>query len=223
MCPFTRTKYDLAICSPQRGKLTQFLDAGWGWWGAPWPYWQRWPAFCGNGGFSLRRRAFITTTLSIFRWVNQLNSRNEDCWFCYRAADIYDRLLARHDRELIPAPREEALAFSIEMLYHPKLFGIHQFWTNLHPPNATALRTLLVNCPEALHIIPDDVIARRPDFRAVFCDLMPSISGCQAQIPTSAAVPTVHLNEPCNMGKLLNRRRKRRAGARKGREQLVDM
>lgn len=30
-------QYDSAICSPQRHKLGEFLSAGYGWWGAPWP------------------------------------------------------------------------------------------------------------------------------------------------------------------------------------------
>lgn len=104
-------------------------------------------------------------------------SDNEDWWFCNRAADIYPALVARNDSRLVPAPAAEALAFSVEMLYHEKPFGVHQFWTNLRP-NATALRVLLTNCPEALEILPSDIIARRSDWRNVLCDLKPSIKGC---------------------------------------------
>lgn len=176
--PHRNLQYDSAICSPQRYRLGHFLQAGFGWWGAPWAHWHRWPAIGGNGGFSLRRRLFITTILSTSRWVDQAGSGNEDWWFCQRAADVYPWLLARHDRRLLPAPGEEALAFSVEMLFHEQPFGVHQYWTNLHPPNATAFRALLRNCPEALRILPGDILTRRPDWRGVLCDLRPSLAGC---------------------------------------------
>lgn len=140
-------------------------------------HWHRSPAFCGNGGFSLRRRAFITTILQTFPWVSQRTSGNEDWYICNRAADIYPLLLARDDPALIAAPREEALAFSVEMLYADRPFGVHQFWSNLQP-NMTALRTLFDNCPEALQILPGDIIARRPDWRGILCQLVPMLAGC---------------------------------------------
>lgn len=129
-----------------------------------------------------------------FPWVSQETSGNEDWWFCSRAADIYQLLLSRNDPRLIPAPAEEAKAFSVEMLYHDRPFGVHQYWTNLRPPNATALRTLLENCPEALAILPDDILARRSDWRGVLCAIKPSIQGCV--VPRAAA------------GRLLGKRRR---------------
>ena len=127
-----------------------------------------------------------------FRWIDQASSGNEDWWFCQRAADVYPWLLARKDRRLIPAPRKEALAFSVEMLYHKQPFGVHQIWTNLNPPNVTALRTLFHNCPEALHILPGDILSRRPDWRAVLCDLRPSLAGCAGSSPHAAVIYNKH-------------------------------
>jgi hypothetical protein len=141
-------------------------------------HWHRQPAFCGNGGFSLRRRVFVTTILNTMQWVSQRVSGNEDWFICSAAADIYPLLLARHDPRLIAAPREDALAFSVEMLYHEKPFGVHQFWSTLLPPNETALCTLLENCPESLSILPENIVSRRPDWRAVLCDVAPALAGC---------------------------------------------
>jgi hypothetical protein len=57
-------QYDSAICSPQRHLLEDyFLTKGYGWWGAPWRQWDHQLQFGGNGGFSLRKRDFVTAIL----------------------------------------------------------------------------------------------------------------------------------------------------------------
>lgn len=59
----TYLQLDSAICSSQRHLLRGFVEAQpRGWYGAPWPHVQR-GGVGGNGGFSLRRRAFVSTIL----------------------------------------------------------------------------------------------------------------------------------------------------------------
>lgn len=156
--------------------------------------------------FVLHVPCFFNYCCDRFRWIDQASSGNEDWWFCHRAADVYPWLLARKDRRLVPPPREEALAFSVEMLYHEQPFGVHQIWTNLNPPNATALRTLFHNCPEALHILPGDIVSRRPDWRAVLCDLRPSLAGCSGSSPHAAVIHNKHARAKGQQ--LLGRRRR---------------
>ena len=132
------------------------------------------------------------------------DERNEDWWFCNRAADIYPALVARNDPRLLPAPAEVAQAFSIEMLYYDKPFGVHQYWTNLRP-NATALRALFMNCPEAMEILPTDILTRRPDWRNVLCDMKPSFESCPR--PTGASSSLVQ-EQPRSKDGLLGRRRR---------------
>lgn len=105
----------------------------------------------------------------------------------------------------------------MEMLYHDKPFGVHQFWTNLHPPNATALRVLFDNCPEALQILPADIIARRPDWRGVLCDLQPTVAGCHTQVVTPGAGDRA----PAKGGLVGRRRREARRRRHRGAGGLV--
>lgn len=162
-------QYDSAICSPQRHLLSTFLAKPYGWWGAPWVHWRRLPKMCGNGGFSLRTSKFVTTVLIRFPWVSQGVSNNEDWFICNKAADLYHDAGAAHPPWLVPAPQEEAMQFSVESVFHPKPFGVHQFWRDMRAPNATALSSFFQACPEALGVLPADVLTRRPEWRAVVC------------------------------------------------------
>lgn len=153
---------------------------------------------------------FLNFCTNRFTWPDGARSsknkdeRNEDWWFCNRAADIYPALVARNDPRLLPAPVEVAQAFSIEMLYYDKPFGVHQFWTNLRP-NATALRALFVNWPEAIDILPTDILTRRSDWRNVLCDMKPSFEGCPRSGGASGGLVQ---HQPGSKEGLLGRRRR---------------
>lgn len=164
-------QYDSAICSPQRHLLASFLEKEYGWWGAPWRYWDRLPHFGGNGGFSLCKRAFVTTILTLFPWVNQTESDNEDWFMINKAADLYHnrsiavRALQSSAPYLLPAPRLEAMQFSVETIFYEKPFGVHQFWRDLPVPNAILLKSFFNHCPEAWELLPADVLYDRKEWR----------------------------------------------------------
>ena len=169
-------QYDSAICTPQRHLLASFLEQKYGWWGAPWRHWNRLPNFGGNGGFSLRRRAFVTTILTLFPWVNQMESDNEDWFMINRAADLYQsssssaaQALHRNAPYLLPAPRFKAMQFSVETVFYEKPFGVHQFWRDLYVPNATQLISFFNNCPEAWELLPENVLDKRWEWMSVIC------------------------------------------------------
>ena len=169
-------QYDSAICTPQRHLLASFLEQKYGWWGAPWRHWNRLPNFGGNGGFSLRQRAFVTTILTLFPWVNQMESDNEDWFMINRAADLYQsssssaaQALHRNAPYLLPAPRFKAMQFSVETVFYEKPFGVHQFWRDLYVPNATQLISFFNNCPEAWELLPENVLDKRWEWMSVIC------------------------------------------------------
>ena len=163
-------QYDSAICSPQRHLLASFSEEKYGWWGAPWVHWKRLPSFCGNGSFSLRKRAFVTNIHTLFPWVNQTESDNEDWHMCKMAADLYlqNHTALLHAPNLLPAPRKKAKQFSVEMYYHEKPFGVHAFWRSM-PANATQLKPFFEACPEAWELLPVNVLRKRREWRSVLC------------------------------------------------------
>ncbi len=179
-------QYDSAICRPQRHLLPTFLAKPYGWWGAPWVHWRRLPKMCGNGGFSLRTRKFVTTILTQFPWVNQRVSNNEDWFICNKAADLYHDAASadEHPPWLVPAPQEEAMQFSVESVFYPTPFGVHQFWRDMRAPNATALTSFFQACPEALGVLPADVLTRRPEWREVVCAETGKVAGPGEGKPT---------------------------------------
>lgn len=163
-------QYDSTICSQQRHLLASFIEQEYGWWGAPWRHWKRLPHFGGNGGFSLRRRAFVTNILTLFPWANQTEIDNEDWYMCNMAADLYvqNRTALLQAPNLLPAPLDKAKQFSAEMYYYEKPFGVHAFWRNM-PANATQLKAFLETCPEAWELLPVNVLKKRREWRSVLC------------------------------------------------------
>jgi hypothetical protein len=165
-------QYDSAICTPQRHLLVSFLEQEYGWWGAPWRHWNRIPHFGGNGGFSLRRHAFVTTILTLFPWVNQTESNNEDWFMINKAADLYlqNHTALLHAPYLLPAPRSKAIEFSVETLFHEKPFAVHQFWRDFPITNATQLKSFFNNCPEARELLPENVLDKRWEWVRLLCE-----------------------------------------------------
>jgi hypothetical protein len=103
---------DSMICPPHRGLLNRFT--GYDYVGAPWTSRE-----LGNGGFSIRRKKAMMKILET----------------CPDEPVHEDVLFARGcpgARPFLPS-FEEARAFSIEGIYHPKSFGIHKPWANPIP------------------------------------------------------------------------------------------
>jgi len=71
------------------------------------------------------------------------------------AADMYDEL----PDDLKPAPANESANFSAEMWFSEESpFGTHQFWSCL-PPEAPQMKSMIESCPEALGILPADLLS----------------------------------------------------------------
>ncbi len=78
---------------------------------------------------------------------------NEDLWFAFRAADIYDEL----PDNIKPATSEEAGQFAFETMYQGPPFGSHQYWCREGP--SPMMAEFLEICPEALAILPANIPA----------------------------------------------------------------
>ena len=99
-----------------------------------------------------------------FSWDH---TTNEDLFFCYAAADIFDEL----PRHIQPAPMTEEIEFSAETIMSPKPFALHQFWHHLPANSPHVAAAMLQNCPEALGIIPQDVLQDNSDWKRIICEL----------------------------------------------------
>ena len=94
----------------RRTGIERFL--GYDYVGAPWKS-EDTPAVGGNGGFSLRRRSAMLEILGKDR--GDISRIPEDIYFCTRMAEGGFNV----------APKEVALEFSVEELFHPDPLGTH--------------------------------------------------------------------------------------------------
>lgn len=101
----------------------------------------------GNGGFSLRSKAFIYTILERFPW--KWGEAWEDKYFAFKASEIYDELPAN----LKPATFEEELAFSSELRFSEAPFAVHKFWYY----QGTGSMPMFANCPEMWGLLPPEM------------------------------------------------------------------
>ena len=86
-------------------------------------------------------------------------------YFCHAAADLYQEL----PPALRPAPLELEIPFSIETIWHEAPFAVHQFWPHLHVNTPSMATMLIENCPEALGILPADLVANQTVWRDIVC------------------------------------------------------
>lgn len=98
---FTDYEYVLIYqtdCWVFKDDLDKYIDMGYDWYGAPWPFWEN---DVGNGGFSLRKVQKMIDICEKHRLVK--NNMNEDVWFCRKLKD-----------EMNVCPWETAVNFSFE-------------------------------------------------------------------------------------------------------------
>lgn len=114
---------DSMICPPHRGLLNRFT--GYDYVGAPWISNE-----IGNGGFSIRRKKMMLKILD----TCPDEPVHEDVFFAKGCPAA---------RPFLPS-LQEALAFSVEGVYHPKSFGIHKPWANEIPIRSVKMEA---QCP----------------------------------------------------------------------------
>lgn len=98
---FTDYEYVLIYqtdCWVFKDDLDKYINMGYDWYGAPWPFWGN---DVGNGGFSLRKVQKMIDICEKHRLVK--NNMNEDVWFCRKLKD-----------EMNVCPWETAVNFSFE-------------------------------------------------------------------------------------------------------------
>jgi hypothetical protein len=120
---------DSIICSNSSYKLTDFLQ--YDFIGAPWHN-----GGCCNGGFSIRSRTKTLQMLESGRVQYPLHQINEDGW--------YTDNLPRFNGVVAPIP--VAKTFSVETIYHPRPFAVHNPYADfIGKVNMTRLCN---ECPE---------------------------------------------------------------------------
>lgn len=124
---------DSAICSNSSYKLTDFLH--YDYIGAPWKV-----GGCCNGGFSIRSRTKTLLLLESEHGRYPLHQINEDGWFANN--------LPRFGG--IVAPISVAKTFSVETLYHPRPFAVHNPRNDYLSPED--MKRICDECPEARNI-----------------------------------------------------------------------
>lgn len=81
-------------------KLDYFIDMGYDWYGAPWPFWNN---QVGNGGLSLRKVSKMIEIVDSYSYDGKIYFKNEDTWFC-----------KIHGDKMNICPYEIAVNFSLE-------------------------------------------------------------------------------------------------------------
>lgn len=132
---------DTLICSPYKDLINQFLDYDYV--GAPWSdcvYLGSMPCRgVGNGGLSLRKKSKMLEIISKFPYKN---GWPEDMYFSGIIGDFPSSIT------LYKPSVEDAKKFSIETIYSPQSFGIHNPWpyiadiTEMQCPGITELKHL---------------------------------------------------------------------------------
>lgn len=90
---------------------------------------------------------------------------SEDMFFCHAAADLYNDLPAA----LRPAPMAEEIPFSVETIWHEAPFAVHKFWPHLHVSTPALATQIIEHCPEALGILPADLVTNQTVWRDIVC------------------------------------------------------
>lgn len=103
-------------CWAFEDRLDYYIDMGYDWYGAPWPFWRN---EVGNGGLSLRKIEKMISICSNFVF-NHINM-NEDVWFC-----------KIHKNEMNICPWEIAVNFSLETVSNELLDTIKTIPMGFH-------------------------------------------------------------------------------------------
>jgi hypothetical protein len=121
--PFSKVlifQTDSIILSKDRNAICQYFK--YPYIGAPWR-----DGRVGNGGFSLRDKKFCLNVIK----HKKMSNINEDVWF---SSVMYD---PKH--KLMQCPSNVAKAFSVETVYYPTPFAIHNCWKYLSKPQMAQL------------------------------------------------------------------------------------
>lgn len=100
---FTDFEYILIYqtdCWVFEDKLDYFIEMGYDWYGAPWPFWNN---QVGNGGLSLRKVSKMIEIVNSYSYDGKIYFKNEDTWFC-----------KIHGDKMNICPYEIAVNFSLE-------------------------------------------------------------------------------------------------------------
>jgi hypothetical protein len=125
---------DSVLCSNSSYNLTEFLD--YDFIGAPW-----YNGGCCNGELSIRSRRKMLEIVQSDRTHNRLHENNEDVCLMNNLPDINDRL----------APVMIAQRFSVESIFHSRLFGVHKPYVEILGP--IHMKRLCNECPEVKLIL----------------------------------------------------------------------
>jgi hypothetical protein len=125
---------DSVLCSNSSSKITDFLE--YDFIGAPW-----YIGGCCNGGLSLRNRIKILQMLESGAVHYHPSGINEDGWFTWNLPHFNGRI----------APISVAKKFSVETIYHPRPFGIHN--PHVNTIGHENMKNLCNECPEARSIV----------------------------------------------------------------------
>lgn len=133
---------DSMICKPHKDLLNNFLKYDYV--GAPWPTPFHYSASVpwtligtsnvGNGGLSLRKKSKMLEMLRKCPPAEPSDSLGEDSYFSAICNNV----------QINRPTADQAREFSIEMIYHPKSWGVHKPWAYLHWNNGD---TLEAQCP----------------------------------------------------------------------------
>lgn len=125
---FTDYEYVLIYqtdCWVFEDKLDYFIEMGYDWYGAPWPFWNN---QVGNGGFSLRKVSKMLEIVSTCLYDEKKYFKNEDTWFCKKNKD-----------KINACPWEIAVNFSLETPSKKLLDTIDSIPMGLHGKRLTKL------------------------------------------------------------------------------------
>lgn len=131
-CKLLIFQVDAVACKKSPRKVEEFLH--YDYIGAPWK--DPWYGDAGgNGGLCIRGRDAMQACVAAFRGYGA----NEDGYFteCVRDAEV------RGERKI--AHREDAKTFSVETLFYPTPWGVHNAWTYLSKEETKQLQDY---CPE---------------------------------------------------------------------------
>lgn len=153
----------------------------------------------GNGGFSLRKKEFISTILSRYAvniegLLTPLLFFVLTCFFHYPvvyspgtitlinrypwSGDIEDLYFSMKASEIYhelpdnlkPASQRENMKFSSEMMFSDRPFGVHKFW-GFHSPDEPRMIQIMKQCPEMIGILPLRVVSGDRAWEKLICSL----------------------------------------------------
>ena len=68
---------------------------------------------------------------------------------------------------------DREIAFAVETIWYEAPFAVHQFWPHLHANSRSLATKMIEHCPEALSILPQDLIMNHAAWRDIVCAARP--------------------------------------------------